>query len=454
MAAIASSQPAVKVTVNKTYTLTFALWFASWFVIWGTYNNYVPLVLQSGNPDFKAGGGVAMVGFGLGAFMTGLIMSLDNFSSVILQPILGNFTDRVKRRKPFVVIGGLMTAIFFALIPLGFTNIPAAQSGNLGALTPLFLLTILTAIGMIVSWSFALPAEHGLKFTLIPSAARTRVWSYIAFVGGVAFVVTFMTTNMLYSIHPGLPFWAGSGFLLLVVLMYATLVKEPENAAVDKGEGAEVSGLGALLSGLRQYERADLIAMLTVSFVKFLAIFGVAALETFGSSYIVVVLGVPANNAAMYLAIYFVGYLAATIPVGYLSNRFGRKTILRFALALFMLIGLTQFAVNSMATLIVILILAGAANGSTDVLCLPMATDIAPSKKVMGVTVGTMSAITTLASIISVPFWGAVIQSLGGNFRVIWIALIVGPLLSLLLTFRLKGQTAEAKAITAEDAKW
>jgi MFS family permease len=280
------------------------------------------------------------------------------------------------------------------------------------------------------------------------------VWSYIAFVGGVAFVVTFMTTNMLYSIHPGLPFWAGSGVLLLVVLMYATLVKEPENVTLDKGEEAEVSGLGAVLSGLRQYDRADLIALLTVSFVKFLAIFGVAALETFGSSYMVTVLGVAPGRVAMYLAIYFVGYLLATIPAGYLSNRFGRKTILRIALAAFLLIGLTQFTVNSLSIVIVTLILAGAANGTTDVMCLPMATDVAPSKKVMGVTVGTMSAITTLASIVSVPFWGAVIQAMGGNFRIIWIAIIVGPLLSLLLTFRLKGQTAEAKAVTAEEAKW
>lgn len=445
---------APKIKLNKSYTLTFALWFAAWFVIWGTYNNYVPLVLQSGNPDFKLSGATAMAGFGLGAFITGLIMSLDNFSSVILQPILGNYTDRVKRRKPFVVIGGLLTAIFFALIPLGFLNIAAGKSGNVSALAPLLALTILTAIGMIVSWSFALPAEHGLKFTIIPSAARTRVWSYIVFVGGLAFVVTFLTTNMLYSIHPGLPFWAGAGFLLLVVLMYATLVQEPEHNIVEKGEEAEVSGIGALVSGLRLYERADLIALLTVSFVKFLAIFGVAALETFGSSYIVSNLGVPANNAAMYLAIYFVGYLTATIPVGYLSNRFGRKTLLRIALVLFMVIGLVQFMVNSLSSIIFILILAGAANGATDVLCLPMATDIAPSKKVMGVTVGSMSAITTLASIISVPFWGAIIQALGGNFRVIWIALIVGPLLSLLLTFRLKGATAEAKDFSAEEVKW
>lgn len=449
-----SETTAPKITLNKSYTLTFALWSAALFVIWGTYNSYVPLIFQAGNPGFNMPGAAVATGFGLGAFVTGLLMSMDNFSMVILQPILGNFTDRVKRRKPYVVIGGALTAIFYGLIPFGFLNIAPENSGNAGALMPLLLLTIIAALGMIVSWSFALPAEAGLKFTIIPSAARTRVWSIVAFIGGIAFVATFMTSNMLYSIHPGLPFWVGSGFLLLVVLLYAILVKEPENTVIEKEEGDEVSGLGALFSGLKLYERADLIAMLTVAFTKFAAIFGVAALETFGSSYLVTVLGVPANNAAMYLAIYFVGYLVAAIPVGYLSNRFGRKNILRIALLIFVLIGVVQFSLNSMSLLIVVLLLAGAANGTTDVMILPMGTDLAPSKKVMGVTVGIMSAITTLASIISVPFWGAVIDATGGNFRVIWIALIVGPLLSFALTFQLKGNAGEAKPVTVEETKW
>lgn len=446
--------PAPKITLNKSYTLTFALWSAAWFVIWGTYNSYVPLIFQAGNPGFNMPGAAVASGFGLSAFVTGLLMSMDNFSMVILQPILGNFTDRVKRRKPFVIIGGTLTAIFYGLIPFGFLNIVPEKSGNPAALMPLLILTVISAIGMIISWSFALPAEAGLKFTIIPSAARTRVWSLVSFVGGIAFVATFMTSNMLYSIHPGLPFWVGSGFLLLVVLLYALLVKEPDNTTIEKEEGDEVTGLGALVSGLKLYERADLMAMLTVAFTKFAAIFGVAALETFGSSYLVTVLGIPANNAAMYLAIYFVGYLVAAIPVGFLSNRFGRKNILRIALMVFVLIGAVQFTLNSMSLLIFVLLLAGAANGTTDVMIMPMGTDLAPSKKVMGVTVGIMSAITTLASIISVPFWGAVIDATGGNFRVIWIALIIGPLLSIALTFSLKGNAGEAKLVTVEETEW
>ena len=69
------------------------------------------------------------------------------------------------------------------------------------------------------------------------------------------------------------------------------------------------------MSGLKQFPREDLVALLTISFVKFLAIFGVAALETFGVSYIINELGVPENSAAMNVAIYFVGYLLAAIPV-------------------------------------------------------------------------------------------------------------------------------------------
>lgn len=449
-----SETTASKVKINWKYTIIFGLWFASWYVIWGTYNSYLPVIFQSGNPAFNVLGASKAVGFGLGAFVTGLIMSLDNISIVLLQPIFGNMSDRAKSRKRLVVIGGLLAALCYLVLPFGFLNIPAEQSGNLSALIPFFIITVIAASAMIFSWSIALPAESGLKFVLIPSAVRTQVWSIIAFFGGIAFVATFMTSNMLYNIHHGLPFWVGGGFLLLVVILYALFVKEPDNAVVESDESDEPRGLGALLSGLKQFPREDLNALLTISFVKFLAIFGVAALETFGVSYIINELGVPENSAAMNVAIYFVGYLLAAIPAGFLSNRFGRKTMLRIALVVFIVMGVVQFTVNSLSIVLVVLVLLGAANGTTDVMCLPMATEMVPSKKVMGVTVGTMAAITSLASVISVPFWGGVIQALGNDFRVIFIAIIVGPLLALLLTFRLKGNAGEAKPVTTEETKW
>jgi maltose/moltooligosaccharide transporter len=263
-----------------------------------------------------------------------------------------------------------------------------------------------------------------------------------------------MTSNMLYSIHPGLPFWVGGGFLLLVVILYAIFIKEPPYSKPEPSTEDEPRGLAALVSGLKQFPKEDLVALLTISFVKFLTIFGVAALETFGVSYIINELGVPENNAAMNVAIYFVGYLIAAIPAGFLANKIGRKNLLRIALVLFIVMAIVQYLLNSMALLLVVLILFGVANGITDVMCLPMATEMVPSKKVMGVTVGTMAAITSLASVISVPLWGGIIQATGNNFRVIFFALMIGPLLALLLSFALKGKTGEAKPVTDEETKW
>ncbi len=449
-----SEKNAPKVNINWKYTIIFGLWFASWFVIWGTYNSYLPVIFQSGNPEFNVLGASKAVGFGLGAFITGLIMSLDNLSIVLLQPIFGNLSDRVKSRKRMVVGGGLLAALCYIALPFGFLGIPPEKSGNLSALIPFFIITIVAASAMVFSWSIALPAENGLKFVLVPSAVRTRVWSIVAFFGGIAFVATFMTSNMLYSIHPGLPFWVGGGFLLLVVILYAIFIKEPDYVAPEKSEADEPRGLAALLSGLKQFPKEDLNALLTISFVKFLTIFGVAALETFGVSYIINELGVPENQGAMNVAIYFVGYLLAAIPAGFLANWIGRKNMLRIAMVIFIVMAIVQFMLNSMALLLVVLVMLGVANGITDVMCLPMATEMVPSKRVMGVTVGTMAAITSLASVISVPFWGAIIQLLGNDFRVIFIALIVGPFLALLLTFRLKGNTGEAKPVTNEETNW
>ncbi len=442
-----------KIKINWKYTIIFGLWVASWYIIWGTYNAYLPVIFQSGNPEFNVLGASKALGFGLGAFATGLIMSFDNLAIVLLQPIFGNLSDRSKNRKRWVVIGGTCAAICFLLLPMGFLKIQPEQSGNLNALIPFFIITVVATTTMVISWSFALPTENGLKFDLIPSVARTRVWSIISVFGGIAFVATFMTSNMLYSINPGLPFWVGGGFLLVVVILYGLFIKEPQHDQTETKE-TEVRGLAALVSGLKLFPKEDLIALLTISVVKFLTIFGVAAIETFGVSYIINELGVPENQAAMNVAIYFVGYLLVAIPAGFLANRIGRKNLLRIALVMFIVLGIVQFSINSLSTLLIVLILLGAANGITDVMILPMATEMVPSKKVLGVTIGTAAAITSLASVVSVPIWGAIIQSRGNDFRVIFIAIVIGPLLALLLTYRLKGNTGEAKPITNEESKW
>lgn len=445
---------APKIKMNWKYVIVFGLWGAAWNIIWGVYNNYMPVFWQSGNVNYNVLGASTAIGFGLGAFITGLIMSIDNISNALLGPVFGALSDRAKSRKPLVLIFGALTALFYALLPLGFLNIPAEKTGQFNALMLPFGLSISFAFLMILSWSVALNAENGLRFSIIPSAVRTQVISYSAVFGGLGFILTFTLSNLFYKIYPALPFWIGAGFLFLVVLCYAFFIKEPAGVTLASDDNEKAAGLKGITAGWNLLSGEQKKNIFIIAFTKFLIWFGVAGLETFASSYVVNNLGLDEARAGMLIAIYFLGYLLFAIPAGYISARIGRKNLLRIACVAFIVAGILQYSLHSLTLLYVVLILAGAANSTTDCMILPMVADVASSKKVMGVTLGISSSMVTLASILAVPFWGALIQSLGNDFSILWIGMAVFPALGLILVSILKKDVGEAVAATAEEANW
>lgn len=436
-----------KIKINWLYVMIFGFWEASLAVIWGVYNNYMPVFWQSGNPNFNVLGASTALGFGLGAFSTSIIMSVDNIGSLIMQPIFGALSDKARSRKKIVIWTGGLTAILYGLLPVGFLSISPEKSGNLAALTGPFVVTIMFAFLMILMWGIAKPSEYGLRYVIIPSAARSKVYGLIAFVVGIAFVLTFTMSNMLYSIHPALPFWIGAGFLFVTVILYAVFIKEPEGTTMaDELEEQRVRGFKELFRGFKLFSKKHLKAIFLIAFAKFLAWFGVAGLETFSSSYLVNELGMNEAMAGNMVAVYFVGYLLACIPMGFISNKVGRKRLFSFAMLAFVIAGTVQALTHTATLLIPVLILAGAANSTTDIMATPMVTDVAPSKKVMGLSVAILASITTLASIIAVPLYGAVFELTNNNFKLLWIGMIIAPLLGLLLLTRIKGGMGEAKA--------
>lgn len=448
-----SPEKKIKVHINWTYVLIFGFWEAALAIIWGVYNNYMPVFWQSGNPEYNVLGASTAVGFGLGAFMTSLIMSVDNIGSMVLGPVFGALGDRAKSRKRIVLWAGGATAVLYALLPLGFLGISPENSGNLSALTLPFILTILFAFLMILTWGIARPSEYGLRYVIIPSAARSRVYGLIAFVTGIAFILTFTTSNLLYNIYPALPFWVGAGFLLITVVLYAFLIKEPQGStlASEDEDEKEVRGLKNIFEGFKLFTREHLTIILLISATKFLAWFGVAGLETFSSSYLINVLGMDEASAGLMIAVYFLGYLLATIPAGFLSNRIGRKRLWSFGLIAFMVAGAVQFATHTVPLLYPVLVLAGAANAIADVMATPMVTDIAPSKKVMGISVALLASIVTLASVVAVPMYGLVFELTNNNFKLLWLGMIIAPALALIVLSQIKKGVGEASAPTSAD---
>lgn len=86
----------MKLDYKKTFLIGFGFFGIS--IMWKLYNDYVPIFLQAGDPQFDAGLAAKTAGFGLSATLSGAIMTLDNVAALFLLPLIGVWSDRVWTR--------------------------------------------------------------------------------------------------------------------------------------------------------------------------------------------------------------------------------------------------------------------------------------------------------------------------------------------------------------------
>ena len=111
--------------------------------VWNFYDAQVPASLQ------------AYIG---SAGVVGLLMGVDNVFGVVVQPLVGHFSDRLKRRRgsrlPVILVTAPVAAVFFVLIPW-------ANS------LPVLLV-------FVISFAFVSNGYKGVTETLLPDYVSAR----------------------------------------------------------------------------------------------------------------------------------------------------------------------------------------------------------------------------------------------------------------------------------------
>jgi len=103
-------EPTDPETLNVKRTILISFSFLTVLLAWSFFNFKVPLLLNDiiGNNPYKD-------------IIKGTIMAMDNLIAVVIQPFFGDASDRTKskygRRMPFIIIGTVLSAIFFIIIP-------------------------------------------------------------------------------------------------------------------------------------------------------------------------------------------------------------------------------------------------------------------------------------------------------------------------------------------------
>ena len=423
----------MKFSYGRTLLLGFG--FLGISIIWPIFNQYIPLFLQAGNPEFERqllaeGRAIPdIVGFGLAPSLALFIMTWDNIINMFVQPWVGAKSDqtwnRFGRRKPWILLGAPIAL-------LGFVFIPVAQS-----VLALAAFILITNFGMAL---FRSPTVAWLGDLFEPND-RSKANGVINLMGGVGGLLAYFGGGMLFnSFGRVAPFAAGAVAMTIALVVVWLFIKEPEQIKTEAREESR-SVLDNLRVVFDNPDKSGLYVLLGILF-WFMAF---NALETGLSSFAVFTLGMQAGTASIYTGLVTITFILFAVPAGHLGTRFGRGPVIRLGLVgLSILSLLGSFFIQSTLTYAVFLILVGSFWAMVNVNGLPLVYDHGDEKRI-GAFTGLYYLSSQFAAVLGPTLGGILVDALGDQYR--WLWLFAAVFMAVALTMMLRVKRGEGQAV-------
>lgn len=329
---------------GKTFVL--GLGFFGISIIWPLFNSLIPPMLED---------------LGLSAVAVGFILTWDNIINMFFQPWIGSRSDRTRsrfgRRKPWLMVGAPLAALFFCLVPFARTHLTWIALAILG-----------TNLGMAL---FRSPTIAYLGDLFQPSE-RSKANGVINLMGGLGGAVALLGGGALYKIGVPLPFLFGAAVLVLAILVVLLVVRDTPAEPAALSSNREPGVLANLRRVFVDSDRSALL-LLTAIFAWFI---GWNAMEAFFTIYARDVLGVSVGSATQMLTAFAAALIVFAIPSGLIATRLGRQPTIQIGLA-GMLAGLVVgYLLRSPILLLIDLALMGAFWALININSLPMVYDL------------------------------------------------------------------------------
>jgi MFS family permease len=391
-----------KFPYGKTVVLGFG--FLGISVVWPIFNQFIPIFLQAGNPDFPTT--TETLGFGLGPGIALFIMTWDNLVNVFVQPWVGERSDRTwnrfGRRKGWILLG-LPVAV------LGFVSIPFAQT-----LIALAVFILITNFGMAL---FRSPTVAWLGDLFKPEE-RSQANGIINLMGGVGGLLAFFVGGWLFSsVGRAAPFVFGAVILVVACGIAVLYVREPKQLAENNRDPRS----GGVLNNLREIfdspDRSGLLVLVGILF-WFMAF---NALEAGLSSFAVFKLGMEPGTASIYSGSITIAFILAAVPAGFLGASIGRKRIITIGLVGLILTLFGGFAlIRGPIVFVGILVVSGIFWAFINVNSLPLVYDHGDERRI-GAYTGLYYFSSQLAAVLGPTLSGFVVEWLGSDYSWLWL---------------------------------
>jgi maltose/moltooligosaccharide transporter len=410
---------------GRTFLIGFG--FLGISIVWPVFNNFIPIFLQAGNPEFErqlleAGREIPdIVGFGLAPTLALFIMTWDNIINVFVSPLVGERSDRTwnrfGRRKPWIILGAPIAL-------LGFIFIPVAQS-----VLAIAVFILITNFGMAL---FRSPTIAWLGDLFEPDD-RSKANGVINMMGGVGGLLAYFGGGILFnSFGRQGPFIAGAIAMTVALVVVLIFVKEPRNVEAEQTKGVGV--LANLGTVFRKPDKSGLFVLISILF-WFMAF---NALETALSSFAVFTLGISPGTASIYAGSVTVSFIIFAVPAGLLGTKMGRRLPIMVGLAgLTFLTVFGYFFIQGAVMFVIVLVLAGACWAMVNVNSLPLVYDHGDEARI-GAYTGLYYFASQSAAILGPTLGGAFVETMGSQYRFIWLFSMVFMALAYLTMTRVK----------------
>lgn len=386
--------------LNYRRTILAGLAFLAICSFWQVYDNIVPLILKNT--------------FHMNEITTGVVMAADNILALFLLPLFGTLSDKLDtkwgKRKPFIVVGGLLSVIAIAFMPIG---------DNARSL-PLFL--IATGFVLVFMAFFRSPSV-ALMPDVTPRPLRSKGNAIINLMGTVGAIYALLMTRFLVGdgATPDytLLFWSVIIFIVLglAVLMLTVSenkwqkeAREIERAHPEMMESTEDnSGSEKQKVKLPPAKKCSLIFLLLSVAFWYMAY---NAVTSAFSRYATEVWNLRSGGYADCLMVATVAAVISYIPLGFLASLIGRKkSILVGVIGLFLGFAYVGFFGSYHFLINLGFVLIGISWAAINVNSFPMVVEIASDGDV-GKYTGYYYVFSMAAQILTPVFSGVLLQKI------------------------------------------
>ena len=422
-----------------SYTKTFIIGFGflGISIIWPIFNQFVPIFLQAGNPEFTAqllaeGRAVPdVVGFGLSPALALFIMTWDNLINIFIQPWVGARSDRTwtrfGRRKPWIMAGLPIAVVGFVLLPFAPTALAVAA------------FVLITNFGMAL---FRSPTVAWLGDLFLPDD-RSKANGIINLMGGLGALIAFLAGGLLFNnVGRAAPFIAGAILLIVAMIVVLVGVREPKERPSDADGEKGLSLTDNIRLLLKDPDRGGMYVLLAI-LLWFIAF---NALEAGLSSIAVFTLGLAPGTASIFAASISLSFLVFAWPAGIAGTRYGRRRVILVGLTgLAILFAVAYFLIQGAATFILVLVLGGLFWALVNVNSLPLVYDYGDEGHI-GAYTGLYYFSSQLAAVLGPTMGGVLVDVLGNQYRWLFPFSAVFMALAWLVMTRLRPRTKIAVA--------